>query len=341
MSVDASRPLVLTSGDPAGIGGELALAAWAARDSAGVPPFVLLDDPERLTALVARLGWDVPVARVDRAAEAGVMWASALPVLPHPFPAPVRPGSPDSANARAVIDAIDRAVTLVRDGHARALVTNPIAKTVLQAGGFRHPGHTEYLAHLAADGKDPPVPVMMLAGPALRVVPVTVHIPLAEVPGAVTAEAVMHAAHTTHAALRRDVAVDAPVLAVAGLNPHAGEGGAMGTAEQTVIAPAVTQLRAEGLTVQGPLSADTMFHADARRGYDAAVCMYHDQALIPLKTLDFAEGVNVTLGLPFVRTSPDHGTAFDLAGTGRADARSLIAACRTAAEMAANRARHG
>ncbi len=332
-------PPVLTPGDPAGIGAEIALAAWRRRGEADVPAFALLDDPERLAALAARLDLEVPVRPVDTPTAARAAFADGLPVLAHGFPAPVTPGTPDPANARATIDAIDRAVALVRQGAAGAVVTNPIAKHVLQAAGFAHPGHTEYLAELAAgpDGAVPQ-PVMMLACPALRVVPVTVHIPLAEVPRRLTAETLTATARITHTALRRDFAIAQPRLAVAGLNPHAGEHGRMGREEIEVIEPALDTLRAEGLQIDGPLSADTMFHAEARAGYDAALCMYHDQALIPLKTLDFAHGVNVTLGLPFVRTSPDHGTAFGLAGTGRADPSSLIAALDTARTMAANRA---
>lgn len=331
-------PLVLTPGDPAGIGPELAVAAWQRRGEADVPAFALLDDPARIAGVARGLGAEPSVREVDAPADARSAFPEALPVLAHRFPAPVTPGTPDPANAPATIAAIDRAVALVRAGAAGAVVTNPIAKHVLQAAGFAHPGHTEYLAQLAAgpDGAAPE-PVMMLACPQLRVVPATVHVPLAEVPRRLTPAAITTAARVTHAALIRDFAVAAPRLAVAGLNPHAGENGRMGREEIDVIGPALDALRAEGLDIAGPLSADTMFHPAARAGYDAALCMYHDQALIPLKTLDFAHGVNVTLGLPFVRTSPDHGTAFAIAGTGQADPSSLIAALGSARTMAANR----
>jgi len=330
-------PPVLTPGDPAGIGGELALMAWRAGAANDVPPFAVLDDPERLRRLAATLGWDVPVAAIADPREAAHRFAGALPVVKHTFPRPVTPGTPDSGNAHAVVEAIDRAVQFARAGHAGAVVTNPIAKAVVRAAGFAHPGHTEYLAHLASTGDAVPEPVMMLAAPELRVVPVTVHMALKDVPGTLTAAAITHAVRTTARGLSRDFGVEQPRIAVAGLNPHAGEDGAMGREEIEVISPALESLRAEGLDVRGPLSADTLFHADARGGYDAAVCMYHDQALIPLKTLDFTHGVNITLGLPFVRTSPDHGTAFRIAGTGTADPTSLLEALRTARIMAANR----
>ncbi|MBB3266030.1 4-hydroxythreonine-4-phosphate dehydrogenase [Azospirillum sp. OGB3] len=333
-------PLALTMGEPAGIGGEIALKAWsiargAARADGAVPPFVLLDDPARLEALAAKLGLPVPVRAVGSMAEGAALFGAALPVLPQPLAAPVTPGRPDPANGAAVIASIDRAVELVRRGEASAVVTNPIQKSALYAAGFRHPGHTEYLAHLAGLTEEP---VMMLAAQDLRVVPVTIHVSVRDAMPLVTREAILHAGRVTAAALARDFGIARPRLAVAALNPHAGEGGAMGREEIDVIAPAVADLRAEGIDAVGPQPADTLFHAAARRGYDAALCMYHDQALIPLKTIDFDTGVNITLGLPFVRTSPDHGTALDIAGTGKAGASSLIAALTTAEAMAARRA---
>jgi 4-hydroxythreonine-4-phosphate dehydrogenase len=336
----SAQPLVLTPGDPAGIGPELALAAWRRRGQADLPPFALIDDPDRMASLAERLFGDVPVRAIDRLDAAATIFRDALPVVAHPWPRTVTPGTPEPANGRAVIGGIDRAVALVQSGEAVGVVTNPIAKHVLQAAGFAHPGHTEYLAELGADrtGAEP-TPVMMLACPGLRVVPVTVHIALKDVPATLTDDRIMTAARITLDALQGDFGIGAPRLAVAGLNPHAGENGTMGREEIDVIAPALDTLRGEGWSIDGPRSADTLFHANARAGYDAALCMYHDQALIPLKTLDFARGVNITLGLPFVRTSPDHGTAFGIAGTGTADPTSLIEAVRTARQLAANRAR--
>ncbi len=329
-------PLALTMGEPAGVGGDITLKIWAERRASGVPPFVLLDSPDRLIALAARLGLDVPVLAVASAAEAVGCFDSALPVFPVELAASVVAGRPDPANGAAVIASIDRAVALVQAGEAAAVVTNPIQKSSLYAAGFRHPGHTEYLAHLAGLAEEP---IMMLASAELRVVPVTIHVSLREAVNQLTTAAILHAGRVTAAALRRDFGIDQPRLAVAGLNPHAGEGGAMGREEIDIITPAIDALRAEGIAAFGPRPSDTLFHAAARSGFDAALCMYHDQALIPLKTIDFDSGVNITLGLPFVRTSPDHGTALDIAGTGRASAVSLLAALRTAAAMADNRRR--
>jgi len=329
-------PLALTMGDPAGIGGDLALRVWRDRQAlGGVPPFMILDDAGRLTALAKALGWAVPVLCVERPADAIAAFDRGLPVLHRPLPGTVRPGHPDPANAPAVRAAIDTAVTLAREGGVGGVVTNPINKHVMQQAGFGFPGHTEYLAHLT--GQAPQSVAMMLACPGLRVVPVTIHVSLAEVPRRLTSQAIIAAGRVTVRALRYDLGVAQPRLAVAALNPHAGENGRMGDEEVRVIQPAVEALRAEGLAVSDPRPADTLFHDRARASYDAVLCMYHDQALIPLKTIDFAGGVNVTLGLPFIRTSPDHGTAFDIAGTGRADPTSLVAALRLAAEMAARR----
>jgi 4-hydroxythreonine-4-phosphate dehydrogenase len=332
-SSDHALPLVLTPGEPAGVGAEIALKAW--RDArAELPPFFLMEDPERLARLASDSGLGAKLCQIETPGEANAVFANALPVMPIRYPAPVRAGHPDPANGGAVIEAIRDAVSLVQAGQASAVVTNPIQKSALYQAGFTHPGHTEYLADLAGEGC---VPVMMLATEALRVVPVTVHVPLDQVPGRLTLEAIVTAGRITAAALVRDFAVPAPRLAIAGLNPHAGEGGSLGRQEIDIIAPAIEALRAEGILCEGPAPADTLFHAEARSRHDAVICMYHDQALIPLKTVDFWGGVNVTLGLPFVRTSPDHGTALDLAGTGKADARSLMAALRLAAKMAARR----
>lgn len=315
-------PLVMTCGEPAGVGPELALRARAIL-GADVP-FVWLGDPRHLPDGAA-------VVEVSSVAQATHVPVGALPVLAHRFAAPSTPGIADLRNAAGVIEVIARAVSLTQTGEASGIVTAPLNKKVLKDGaGFAYPGHTEYLAHLAGD-----VPVvMMLACDALRVVPATIHIPLANVPGALTPALLEQVIRLTDAGLRRDFGIARPRLAVAGLNPHAGEGGAMGGEEIAMMAPVVARLRAEGFDIRGPLPADTMFHARARAGYDAAICAYHDQALIPIKTLDFDGGVNVTLGLPFVRTSPDHGTAFDIAGTGVALPDSTVAACRMAWAMA-------
>jgi 4-hydroxythreonine-4-phosphate dehydrogenase len=311
--------VLLTCGDPSGIGPEIAAKAWAAGER-----FVWLGDPRHLPK-----GTDWREVGEGAAAQDGPM-----AVLRHDFAAPALPGKPDPANAAGVIAVIERAVRLVQAGKARAISTAPIHKKALKDGaGFAFPGHTEFLAHLAGVQRV----VMMLACPGLRVVPATIHIALSEVSQALTPTLLEEVIGLTHAGLIRDFGIPVPRIAVAGLNPHAGEGGAMGREELDWIAPLVARLAAKGMTIRGPNSADTMFHAAARDGYDAAICMYHDQALIPIKTIDFAGGVNVTLGLPFVRTSPDHGTAYDIAGRGIADATSLIAALRMARDMAALR----
>ncbi|GAB4391947.1 MAG: 4-hydroxythreonine-4-phosphate dehydrogenase PdxA [Kiloniellaceae bacterium] len=325
-------PLAVTMGEPAGIGGEITLSAWLRRREERLPPFFVLDDPQRLAALARHLDLPVPVTAIDAPAEAPGAFTEALPVLALPQSVACAPGQLNAANAPAVLEAIRRAVALTLEGAAAAVVTNPIHKQILMEAGFRHPGHTEFLAELAASTQPP---VMMLACPELRVVPVTVHMPLREVPAALTTEKIFQAGRITAEALHRRFAIAAPRLAVAGLNPHAGEGGQLGTEDDALIRPAVERLRGAGIAAFGPAPADTLFHAAARRGYDAALCMYHDQALIPIKTIDFDGGVNVTLGLPIVRTSPDHGTALDIAGQGKASATSLVAALRLAGEMAA------
>jgi 4-hydroxythreonine-4-phosphate dehydrogenase len=327
------RPLALTMGEPAGIGGEIALQAWLRRGE-GVPAFYLIDDPQRIADLARAVGWTVPVRTLDRHDRVASVFADALPVAPLGGAPAARAGHPDPADQALVLRAIDIAVADVAARRAAALVTNPINKDALYRAGFRHPGHTEYLAALAGSK----VPgVMMLAGRDLRVVPVTIHLALREAIDALSSDAIIHAGRVVDAALRRDFAIAAPVIVVAGLNPHAGEQGGLGREDIDIIAPAVAALRAAGIDARGPLAADTMFHAAARRNYGAALCMYHDQALIPIKTLDFDGAVNVTLGLPFIRTSPDHGTAFDIAGRGVARPDSLIAALKLAAEMAARR----
>lgn len=336
----ALAPLALTMGDPAGIGLDITLEAWQRRDADALTPFCFYGDARALYARAKKLGFDVPLALVSEPRDALGVFAGALPVIDIVTGVPVVAGQPSSENASAVIAAITRAVEDVRAGHARAVVTNPIAKSVLYEGGFKHPGHTEFLAELAAKywpGQDHQ-PVMMLACETLKVVPLTIHVPLSVVPSLVTRGLIQNTVRICTAAMRRDFLIAKPRIAVAGLNPHAGESGAIGREDIDVIAPAIASLAVEGFDVIGPLPADTMFHAAARKSYDAAICMYHDQALIPIKTLAFDEGVNVTLGLPFIRTSPDHGTAFGVAGSGTASAKSLIEALKLAGQMSARRA---
>jgi 4-hydroxythreonine-4-phosphate dehydrogenase len=326
-------PLAMTMGEPAGIGPEIALRAWLGRAEIGAP-FFLIAEPAALRELARRLALDVPIA-VAEPRGAVEIFDRALPVVPLKAAAAAMAGRPDPAFASATIESIERAVGYVRSGEASAIVTNPIAKHVLYEAGFRFPGHTEFLGALAAQWGERAQPVMMLWSRELSVVPVTIHIPLADAPGALTRELIASTARIVAADLHDRFGIARPRLAIAGLNPHAGEGGAMGREEIETIGPAIAELRAEGLDVSGPHPADTMFHAAARARYDVALTMYHDQGLIPIKTLAFDTGVNVTLGLPFIRTSPDHGTAFDIAGKGLANPTSLIEAARLAARLAA------
>lgn len=333
------RPLALTLGDPAGIGPEIALAAWRARAERDVPPFLMIGDPGFIEATAHRLGLSIPVAEIDPDYAVEV-FPKALPVLPLPSGMRVgaTPGSPDPANAGAIVESITAAVDLVRAGQASAVVTNPIAKFVLTQVGFAHPGHTEFLATLAAKPSgEVPLPVMMLWSETLAVVPVTIHVALRRVPDLLTQDLVERTGRIVAADLRERFGLTNPRLVLAGLNPHAGEAGTMGTEDRDVLAPAVARLRSEGIDIRGPLPADTLFHERARATYDVALTPTHDQALIPIKTLAFDTGVNVTLGLPFIRTSPDHGTAFDIAGQGIARPDSLIAALRLAHRLVANR----
>lgn len=324
--------LALTMGEPAGIGGEIALGAWRLRNEHHLPPFFMIDDIDRLGRLAAHLEWDVPLAAATPET-AERLFPLALPVAPLRLPRPAIAGKPDPTNATAVVESIRRGADYTQAGRAAAMVTNPIQKETLYAAGFGHPGHTEYLAELGGTEV-----AMMLVCPGLRVVPVTIHRALRDALDDLTSERIVTVGRIAAAALRHDFGVDAPRLAVAGLNPHAGERGTIGREEIDIIAPAIATLRAEGIAASGPFPADTMFHETARKRYDVALCMYHDQALIPLKTIDFDGGVNVTIGLPFIRTSPDHGTALDIAGSGKANPASLVAALKLAAEMA--RARH-
>ncbi len=321
-------------GTPAGIGGELTLAAWLARRASG-PVFFAIDDPARLVRLAARLGLDTPIVEATPETAAKV-FGRALPVLPMALAGEVHPGAPDPAHAKPAIASIETATQLAMAGRIGGFVTNPVYKRSLYDAGFAYPGQTEFVGALS----DPAAqPIMLLAGPQLRVVPLTTHMPLRQAIDAVSTEAIVRLATALAAALTRDFGFDPARIAVAGLNPHAGEEGKMGREDIDLIQPAVEALRQAGIMATGPFSPDSMFHEAARAGYDAALCMYHDQALIPLKTLDFYSGVNVTLGLPVVRTSPDHGTAFDIAGRGIADPSSFLAALDLAAAIAARRRR--
>lgn len=329
-----AKPLALTLGEPAGIGPDIAIAAWLRRSELNLPPFYLAGDRDFLARRAALLGLEVELT--DACAEdAAAAFPDALPVVATGHAATAQPGRPDPSSADAAIGSIRHAVSDVIAGRAAAVVTNPIAKSVLYRAGFHHPGHTEFLAELATRNGKTPQPVMLLWSPALAAVPVTIHLSLRDAIAQLSSELIVSTARIIVADLKARFAIASPRLAISGLNPHAGEDGSLGSEEQTIIAPAIETLRRDGFDVRGPLPADTMFHEAARKTYDCAVCMVHDQALIPAKTLAFDQAVNVTLGLPFIRTSPDHGTAFDIAGTGRADPSSLIAALRLAARMAA------
>ena len=334
--MSAAKPLALTFGEPAGIGPDITLAAWTRRKELALPPFYLPADRDFLAARAATLGLAVPTASVSPD-EAAAAFADALPVVDIGVTATAAPGAPDGTSAQAAITSIRRAVDDARSGRAAAVVTNPIAKSVLYRAGFTHPGHTEFLAELAADpGQPVPRPVMMLWSPVLAVVPVTIHVALREAVAQLSTADIVETCMIAASDLRRWFGIARPRIALSGLNPHAGEEGSLGREDIEIVAPAVASRKASGIDARGPLPADTMFHEAARKTYDCAVCMYHDQALIPIKTLAFEDAVNVTLGLPFIRTSPDHGTAFDIAGTGRANPASLIAALRLAAKMVAS-----
>jgi 4-hydroxythreonine-4-phosphate dehydrogenase len=325
------RPLAVSLGDPAGVGPEVVGKCWDHRDRFGLPPFVAIGDPRSLAFV-----WDGPVAVVEDPREADSAFDIGLPLLPISSLEPDIPGQPSVAGAHCSLDALELAVGLARSGSASAVVTGPVSKQQLYRIGFSHPGQTEFVAERC--GVSPSNVVMMLAGPTLRTVPVTTHLPLAEVAAALNPGLIEARGRAALRGLQRSFGIADPKLAVTGLNPHAGEGGALGREEIELILPAIEALRAEGWKVTGPHPADTMFHASARAQYDAALCMYHDQALIPLKALHFEDGVNITLGLPIIRTAPDHGTAFDIAGQDRADPRAMAAAIRLAAECAVNRA---
>jgi len=316
-------PIVLALGDPAGIGPEITAKAWEARHIAGLAPFCAIGDDRALAAV-----WHGPVQRINAPHEAMGVFNDALPVLHIEDGGTISPGAPDVEGARCSIDSLEMAVGIARSGVARALVTCPVSKAQLYAIGFQHPGQTEFIAERC--GVASSNAVMMLAGPSLRVVPVTTHIPLRDVPDALSIELIVAKVRATVRGLVRSFAIPEPRLVMAGLNPHAGEDGALGREEIDILIPAIEQLRTEGIDIRGPIPADALFHARSRAGFDAAICMYHDQALVPLKTLHFDEGVNITLGLPIIRTSPDHGTAFDIAGTNRANPGAMIAAIQMA-----------
>jgi 4-hydroxythreonine-4-phosphate dehydrogenase len=326
-------PLALTLGEPAGIGPDITFAAWRRRAEFGLAPFYLLADPGFVARRAERIAPDVTIAVVEPQA-AGAAFETALPVVDIGVTVSAEPGHPDRSSAPAALTAIRRAVADVYRGVASAIVTNPIAKNVLYRSGFAEPGHTEYLGKLVEEATGVAVrPVMMLWSPELAVVPVTIHLALKDVVARLTTDLIVETGRIVARDLRDRFDIARPRLAIAGLNPHAGEDGALGDEDQSVVRPAVERLRSEGINARGPLPADSLFHEAARASYDVALAMYHDQALIPIKTLAFDHAVNVTLGLPFVRTSPDHGTAFDIAGTGRADPASLIAALQLAARL--------
>ena len=333
------RPIVVTMGDPSGIGPEITGKAWRAKEALNIAPFAVISDP-RIFQDGDRCGdQHIPIEKISELGEVERVFAHALPIIPINCVEMPVPGKPSAANAPSVIRSIELGVELVMSGAASAIVTNPISKAELYKTGFSHPGHTEFLAELARQttGRTH-VPVMMLVAPELRVVPATIHIALRDVARTLTTRHIIDIGRITARSLREEFGIAAPRIALTGLNPHAGENGAMGDEEGRVISPAIDALKAEGLEVTGPHPADTIFHAQARKNYDAVIAMYHDQALIPIKTLAFDRGVNVTLGLPFCRTSPDHGTAFDIAGKNKASATSLIEALNLAEFISSNRA---
>ena len=326
----AQKPIAITMGEPSGIGGEITLKSWLRRSAFSVP-FVAIDNPDRLRSIAHDLGFSVPIETVSDLKYAAVLFPDALPVCSIDLPSKPQPGVLNQSNANAAIASIDKAANLAKANLVSAIVTNPIHKHNLYCAGFTYPGHTEYLAHLSGANIEP---VMMLACDGLRTVPITTHLSLREAISELSIERIVSQSRITARALEQDFGLSAPRLAIAGLNPHAGEDGAIGDEETKFITPAINILREDGLQITGPLPPDAMFSATTRPTFDAAICMYHDQALIPIKTLDFSGGVNVTLGLPFVRTSPDHGTALDIAGKGVADETSMVAAVRMATEIA-------
>jgi 4-hydroxythreonine-4-phosphate dehydrogenase len=329
---DGLPPLAVALGDPAGVGPEIAAKSWERRHQEGLHPFFVVGDVRSIEAV-----WNGPVARISGPEEAAGIFGEALPLIQLEDAGAIVPGEPNYAGARCSLDSLELAVGLARSGAACGLVTGPVSKAQLYGIGFAHPGQTEFVAERCGVARENVV--MMLAGPTLRTVPITTHVPLKDVSGLISQEIIIARARTTERGLSRDFGIAKPRLAMAGFNPHAGESGALGREEIDIVVPALERLREEGIEIEGPLAADTMFHPRARARYDAALCLYHDQALIPLKTLHFDEGVNITLGLPIVRTSPDHGTAFNIAGKNQADPGATIAAIRLAHQCAEHRAR--
>ena len=329
---DGLPPLAVALGDPAGVGPEIAAKAWERRAAERLHPFFVVGDVRSIEAV-----WRGPIARISAPEDALGTFGEALPLIQLEDAGEIVPGKPNVAGARCSLDSLELAVGLARSGAACGLVTGPVSKAQLYSIGFAHPGQTEFVAERCGIARENAV--MMLAGPTLRTVPITTHVPLREVSSLISPELILSRARTTERGLARDFGIEQPRLAMAGFNPHAGESGALGREEIDIVIPALERLREEGIRIEGPLAADTMFHPRARARYDAALCLYHDQALIPLKTLHFDEGVNITLGLPIIRTSPDHGTAFNIAGRNQADPGATIAAIRLAHQCAGNRAR--
>jgi 4-hydroxythreonine-4-phosphate dehydrogenase len=325
-------PLAVAIGDPAGIGPEIVAKSWDKREEYGLPVFFAIGDARSIESV-----WPGPIERIYNPGDATACFDRALPLFQVDDPGDIEPGAPNPAGARCSLDSLEIAVGLARSSAVGGVVTGPVAKAQLYSIGFTHPGQTEFIAERCGVARGNVA--MMLAGPTLRTVPITIHIPLKDVPEALSIELIVARAKTVERGLIRDFAIENPRLAIAGFNPHAGEGGAIGREEIDLIEPALERLRADGVDIIGPLPADTMFHARARMQYDAALCLYHDQALIPIKTLHFDEGVNLTLGLPIVRTAPDHGTAFDIAGRNLANPGAMIAAIGLAGICAANRLR--
>ena len=332
--VNCCSPIAVTMGDPAGIGGEITIKAWIKSHSSGKYPFFLIGDPSRIQNTAQQMNVDIPIRAIEKPESANEVFCQALPIIEERVKTDITEGVPNVSVAQTTIRSIDRALESVVSGTASAMVTNPISKSTLYDAGFSYPGQTEYLANKTNTTRPA---VMMIATANLRVIPATIHLSLRDAIDSLTTDQLVLCTTTTVRALKQDFGINRPRIAVAGLNPHAGERGFLGREEIEIITPAINELQMAGINVKGPFSSDTLFHQNAREKYDAVICMYHDQALIPSKTIDFFNGVNITLGLPIVRTSPDHGTAMDIAGTNRANPNSLIAAIKVAGQIAATR----